>query len=146
MKMNIHAMIAVVRGAGKVIDPAFTYKGVTEEWHYYIDLTTLDMSDSFNCILAQLAPLLLHKTPEGGSQEKTHIGNEGTPFGLLVEELEAKRDWDDLVPWHATEFHNDVRVLWTQYFGFDQWSGKYTSSDLTETWRYYIEGRREEAA
>ena len=144
--MNMDAMDAVARGVREVIDPAFTYKGVTEEWHYYIDLPALDMFDGFNCILAQLAPLLLSKTLEGGSQEKTYIGNEGSPFGMVTEELEAKRDLDDLVPWHATEFHNDVRVLWTQYFGFDQWSGRYTCSDLTEAWRYYIEGRREEAA
>lgn len=136
--MNMDAMDAVARGVREVIDPAFTYKGVTEEWHYYIDLAALDMFDGFNCILAQLAPLLLPK--------KDREANEGSPFGMVTEELEAKRDLDDLVPWHATEFHNDVRVLWTQYFGFDQWSGRYTCSDLTEAWRYYIEGRREEAA
>lgn len=135
MKTNKDAMVAVVRGAREVIVPVFTYKGVTEEWYYYIDVPALDMFDGSNCILAQLAPLLLPKT----SEEDGH-----TPFGMVMEELESKRDLNDLVPWHATEF--DSRVSWTQYFGFDTWYGMYTYSDLTVAWTYYIEGRREEAA
>lgn len=136
MKTNKDAMDAVLRGVKEVIDPAFTYKGVTEEWHYYIDLSALDMFDGFNCILAQLAPLLLTKTPVDA--------NERTPFEMATEELESKRDFDDLVPWHATEF--DARVSWTTYFGFDSWFDVYTYDDLNNAWTYYIEGRREEAA
>jgi hypothetical protein len=136
MKTNKDAMDAVLRGVKEVIDPAFTYKGHTEEWVYYIDTATLDMFDGFNCLLAQLAPLLLTKTPVDA--------NERTPFEMATEELESKRDLNDLVPWHATEF--DARVSWTTYFGFDSWFDVYTYDDLTEAWTYYIEGRRDQAA
>lgn len=136
MNMNRDALDAVVRGMKEVIDPAFTYKGVTEEWHYYIDLSTLDMFDGSNCILGQLAPLLLPKEVEESE--------ELTPFGMVMDELESKRDLNELVPWHVTEF--DTRVSWTTYFGFEQWYGMYAASDLTNAWTYYIERRREEAA
>lgn len=136
MKTNKDAMDAVLRGVKEVIDPAFTYKGHTEEWVYYIDTTTLDMFDDSSCLLAQLAPVLL---PEGCSKQPL--------FSLLAEVsawLVSKRDFDDLVPWHATEFGG--RISWTQYFGFDAWSTMYTYGDLTEAWKYYIEGRRDQAA
>lgn len=136
MNMNRDALDAVLRGVKEVIDPAFTYKGHTEEWVYYIDTTTLDMFDDSNCLLAQLAPVLL---PEGCSKQPL--------FSLLAEVsawLVSKRDFDDLVPRHATEFGG--RVSWTQYFGFDAWSTMYTYGDLTEAWKYYIEGRRDQAA
>jgi hypothetical protein len=136
MKTNKDAMDAVLRGVKEVIDPAFTYKGHTEEWHYYIDLTTLDMFITFNCILAQLEPLLRSKAVE----ESEVL----TPFEMATEELESKRDLDELVPRHATEF--GTRVSWTTYFGFDSWFGVYTYDDLTNAWTYYIEGRRAEAA
>ena len=45
MKTNKDAMDAVLRGVKEVIDPAFTYKGHTEEWVYYIDTAALDMFD-----------------------------------------------------------------------------------------------------
>lgn len=136
MKTNKDAMDAVLRGVKEVIDPAFTYKGHTEEWVYYIDTATLDMFDDSNCLLVQLAPVLL--------PEKAEKGMLWPPFAEVAAWLLSKRDFDDLVPWHATEFGG--RVSWTQYFGFDAWSTMYTYGDLTEAWTYYIEGRRDQAA
>jgi hypothetical protein len=136
MKTNKDAMDAVLRGVKEVIDPAFTYKGHTEEWVYYIDTATLDMFDDSNCLLAQLAPVLLPEEAEKGML--------WPPLAEVSAWLVSKRDFDDLVPWHATDFGG--RLSWTQYFGFDAWSTVYTYGDLTEAWTYYIEGRRDQAA
>ena len=132
--MNKHAMDAVVRGAEEVIDPAFTHKGHTEEWVYYIDLDTLDLSSGFNCVLAQLSPLLVGD----------HTTTNESPFAHSVDHLEAARDMNSLVPKSATEY--EYCINWIQYFGFYDCYGKYTNSDLTEAWTSYIEGRRDEAA